>query len=138
MDQTKKDQEIREDGQKQWNEGSSLETREDGSAFNPTQSAPNFFQQQNPHALCPPLSTVGLQNSSALPQMPVYPSRFYYQCYAPPPYPRPMYDPCASYPALYQSEGNNDLLSTKLITCHNAIKNTSRFEIFLYELIFFS
>ena len=106
MDQTKKDEEMGQDAQKQWNEPSDLDTREDRSAFNPPQPTPNFFQPQNP-ALCSQLPSVGLQNSNEMPQMSIYPSRFYYQYYAPPLYSRPVYEPCTSYPALYQSEGNN-------------------------------
>ena len=109
MEETKKEEEMREDPQKHWNQASNFETREERSALCPSQPTAGFFQQQNP-ALCSQLPSVGLQNSSALPQMPIYPSRFYYQCYAPPPYSRPMFDPCTSYPALYQSEGNNNSL----------------------------
>lgn len=122
MEETRKQEEMREDAQKQLNEASNLEGRENRSTFNPPQPTPSFFQQQNP-ALCSQLPSTGLQNSSGLPQMPIYPSRFYYQCYAPPPYSRPVFDPCASYPALYQSEGNNNSLSDYIIACHNTIKS---------------
>ena len=122
MEETKKEEGMGVDAQKQWNEASNLETREDRSAFNLPQPTPNIFQQQT-LALCSQLPSVGLQNSGGLPQMPIYPSRFYYQCYAPPPYSRPMFDPCVSYPALYQSEGNNNSLSHELIACHSVIKN---------------
>lgn len=114
MEETAKEIAMRDEVRKQWNEASNLETREDRSTFNPSQAPPSYLQQQNP-GLSSQLPTIGLQNSNALPQMPIYPSRFYYQCYAPPPYSRPMFDPCTSYPAFYQSEGNNNSFIDKLI-----------------------
>ncbi|XP_068692845.1 uncharacterized protein [Montipora foliosa] len=100
MDQTREEGDMQEDEHKNWTEAFNLDTRCDRSAFQQTQ---NVFQQQNP-SLCSQPPSVGLQPSNALPQIPIYPSRLFYQCYAPPAYSRPLYDPCASYPALYQSE----------------------------------
>lgn len=111
MEESRKEVGMREDDHKQWSEASNPETREERSIFNPPQPPTSFHPALSSH-----LPTVGLQNSSALPQMPMYPSRFYYQYYAPPPYSRPMFDPCASYSAsFYQSEGNNNSFIGKLI-----------------------
>ena len=66
---------------KQWSEASNPETREERSIFNSPQPQTSFYPALSSH-----LPTVGLQNSSALSQMPMYPSRFYYQYYTPPPY----------------------------------------------------
>lgn len=103
MEETRKEEEMRGNTQKHWNEAPNFDTRDERSAFGPLQPSPGFFQQQN-HALCSQLPSVGLQNSNPLSQMSVFPSRFYYPCYTPSPYSRPMFDPCTSYPALYQSE----------------------------------
>lgn len=110
MEESRKEVGMREDDHKQWSEASNLETREERSIFNPPQPPPSFHPALSSH-----LPTVGLQNSSALPQMPMYPSRFYYQYYTPPPYSRPMFDPCASYSSFYQNEGSNSSLISKLI-----------------------
>ena len=106
MEETRQEVGTSEESHKQWDEASAnLEAREGRPDFNSPQAPPNFLQQQNCPALSSQIPAIGLQNSNALPQMPMYPSRFYYQCYAPSPYPRQMFDPCASYQAFYQSEG---------------------------------
>lgn len=110
MDESRKEVGIKDDEHKQWNEASNLETREERSIFNPPQPPPSFHPGLSSH-----LPTVGMQNSSSLPQMPMYPSRFYYQYYTPPPYSRPLFEPCASYPSFYQSEGSNNIFISNLV-----------------------
>ena len=114
MEESRKEVGMREDDHKQWSEASNLETREERSIFNPPQPMPSFHPGLSSH-----FPTVGTQNSSALPQMPMYPSRFYYQYYTPPPYSRPMFDPCTSYPSFCQSEGNNNSFISHAIMLFN-------------------
>ncbi|XP_027056557.1 hematopoietically-expressed homeobox protein hhex-like [Pocillopora damicornis] len=105
MEETRQEVDTGEDDRKQWDESASLEAREARPVFNPQQAPTSFLQQQNSPVLSTQLPTICSQNSNVLPQMPVYPTpRFYYQCYAPPPYSRPMFDPSASYQAFYQNE----------------------------------
>ena len=104
MEEPRKEVGMSLDDHKQWSEASNPETREERSIFNSPQPPTSFYPALSSH-----LPTVGLQNSSALSQMPMYPSRFYYQYYTPPPYSRPMFDPCTYNPAsFYQSEGKNN------------------------------
>lgn len=104
MEEPRKEVGMRLGDHKQWSEASNPETREERSIFNSPQPQTSFYPALSSH-----LPTVGLQNSSALSQMPMYPSRFYYQYYTPPPYSRPMFDPCTYNPAsFYQSEGKNN------------------------------
>lgn len=122
MEETRQEVDTGEDDRKRWDESASLEAREarpvfnlqqvpleareTRPVFNPQQAPTSFLQQQNSPALSTQLPTICSQNSNVLPQMPVYPTpRFYYQCYAPPPYSRPMFDPSPSYQAFYQNEG---------------------------------